>query len=233
LIDYGALHSLTVEMHSGMLALAFAGISLTFLCQLMVRSRARLPHHLVDWAMRARGYTDAVGLIGAVGGVLALLISAFTGSQAWDLDDLTNDPITRNKILLTAVITVLWLMVVVVRTKLGRGLWACPGTALLYTIVAAVAMGLTALTGSMGAHITQGGSSIDDLLKLLGIDYTVAWQFDEVVSYIIIASSILLIVLASVFAYRGGLFDRRLNAQTCGERWGIPRIGERYKGKAP
>src|SRR4030042_2672230 len=126
MVDMSALHSLTSELHAGFLTLSFVCIMAVAGAQIAVRLQNRMPRILVSWAIRTRGYFEAAGYVGAVLGVLGLLLSAWTGMYAWPYDVLINDAIARNKIMLTAFATVMWTGVVFIRTRFGRGLWTCP-----------------------------------------------------------------------------------------------------------
>jgi hypothetical protein len=111
-----AIHSLTAELHSGFLTLAFAGIFLTFLCQLAISWEKRMPSILVRWARSIRGYTEAAGIVGAFLGVIALVASGYTGYNAYgDAGAILDVAITRNKVMFTIFATVLWASVVVIR----------------------------------------------------------------------------------------------------------------------
>jgi hypothetical protein len=178
MVEAAALHALTAEMHTGALTLATICILVTALCQITVRHKDGMPKSLVKIAMGLRGYTDAVGLVAALIGAIAICASAYFGMQAWSFDQLANDPITRNKILFTAIILAMWVGIVGMRMALTRQLWTCRPLAFLYTIFALAAFGLTSIVGSMGAHLTKGESSLDPLLKWLGFDYTQPIEFN-------------------------------------------------------
>ena len=168
MVTMEALHALTAEMHSGFLLVAIVGIALTALCQIVVRLGDYLPESITGLARKVAPYTEAAGIVGAFAGVIAIIFSAYTGSQSWTIDELVNDVIVRNKILLTCIILAMWICVVGIRLRFKRGLWACPAMAWVYVGSAVAAFSVTALTGSMGAHLVFGGSSIDAILKELG-----------------------------------------------------------------
>jgi hypothetical protein len=174
-----ALHALTAELHSGFLTLAFAGIFITFMCQLTIAWERRMPPTFVRWARSLRGYSEAAGIVGAVLGVIVLLASGFTGYNAYGSAGAILDvAITRNKIMFTIFATILWTSVVIIRLLFKRKLWTSFEMSGLYTLLALGAYGLTALTGSMGAHITKGESSIEPILKMFGFDYTQPFEID-------------------------------------------------------
>src|SRR4030065_1957933 len=102
MVSMAGLHALTAELHAGMLSLAIACILLVLGAQIVVRLRNRLPQRIVGWAIIVRGYAEPAGYVAAILGVLALVVSAWTGMYAWPLDVLMDLDLVRNKILLTA-----------------------------------------------------------------------------------------------------------------------------------
>lgn len=226
MVAMSALHSLTAELHTGFLTLAMIAIAVTFLCQLVIRfGRGGWFSRL---SSRVRGYTDAAGIMGAFFGVFALLLSAYTGINSRDsFLALYNDPVTANKILLTITVTAIWIMVVIIRLRVGKRLWTSGGFALFYTAVAAIGFIITALVGSMGAHLTQGESALDPLLSSFGIDYTKYFLLDANLAMIISIISLAVIVVCIFLAARMRLLKVRI--ADMGSKWTTPRIDEPRK----
>jgi hypothetical protein len=226
MVGMSALHSLTAELHTGFLTMAMIGIGVTFLCQLVIRfGKGGMFSRL---SASIRGYTEAAGIMGAFFGVFVLLVSAYTGINSRDsLDVLYGDPITANKILLTAGITAIWSMVVVLRLGIGERLWTSPGLALFYTGTAAVGFGITALVGSMGAHITQGESTIDPLLSSFGIDYTKYFLLDANLAMVVAIISLVVIVVCIFLAAR--LRPSKIRMAKPNGKWTLPTISEMKK----
>jgi hypothetical protein len=223
MVDMSALHTLTAELHVGFLAMAMIGIAVTFLCQLVIRfGRGGMFSRM---SARVRGYAEAAGIMGAFFGVFALLLSAYTGmGSRTSFDILFNNPITANKILLTVVITGIWSMVVIVRLKVGKRLWTSGGFALFYTALAVLGFVLTTLTGSMGAHITKGESTIDPLLNSIGIDYTKFFLLDANLAMIISIISLVVIVVCIFLSARMRLLKVQIAKKDT--KWTLPRIDE-------
>lgn len=227
MVTMEALHALTAEMHSGFLLVAMVGIALTALCQIVVRLGDYLPEPLTGLARKVAPYTEAAGIVGAFAGVIAIIFSAYTGSQSWTIDELVNDVIVRNKILLTCIILAMWICVVGIRLRFKRGLWACPAMAWVYVGSAVAAFSVTALTGSMGAHLVFGGSSIDAILKELGLDYTLPWAFSSTVAILLAVLGVIMIVVSFVLIRR--LPKKKLSPKTCGGKWTVPKVEARKK----
>ena len=108
MVSMSALHSLTAELHAGFLTLAFICIVIVAVSQIVVRMKKCLPKRLVDLAIKVRGYAEAAGYVGAMAGVVGLLLSAWTGMYAWPQDALLESAVVRNKITLSLYATLLW-----------------------------------------------------------------------------------------------------------------------------
>jgi hypothetical protein len=226
MVDMSALHALTAELHAGFLTLSFVCIMAVAAAQIAVRLKDRMPKVLVSWAIKTRGYFEAAGYVGAVLGILGLLLSAWTGMYAWPYDVLIDDSVVRNKILLTAFSTVMWTGVVFIRTRFGRGLWTCPAMATVYVVLTFFAFGVLGTTGSMGAHITKGGSAMDPIWNLVGFQVTSDLTLDSNIAAFVAIASMGVIVLSLVVAKRYDLFQMRLGVETCQKvfKWDEPRI---------
>lgn len=226
MVEMSALHALTAELHAGFLTLSFVCIMLVAAAQVVVRYRKRMPKGLVNLAIRTRGYFEAAGYVGAALGILGLLLSAWTGMYAWPYDVLVDSAIIRNKIMLTAFSTVMWGGVVFMRARFGRGLWTCPMMAALYVVLSFVAFGVLGTTGSMGAHITQGGSAMDPIWQLVGFQVTSSLILNSNIAAVVALASMGTLVVTLVVARRYDLFSERLAPETCQKifRWDDPKI---------
>jgi hypothetical protein len=227
MVTMEAMHALTAELHSGFLFVAIIGIAITALCQIVIRLNDYLPEQIVGLARKVAPYTEAAGIVGAFFGVIAIALSAFTGASSWTPDELVNDVLVRNKILLTSIILGAWLCVVGMRLRLKKGLWSCPPVAWVYVGTAVFAFTVTALTGSMGAHLVFGGSSIDVILKEIGLDYTQPWGFSSTVAIVLLVLGLIMIVAAFLLVRR--LPKRKLSPKNCGGEWTVPKIEPRKK----
>jgi len=226
MVTVEALHALTAELHAGFLTLAFVCIMIVAGCQIVVRYRNRMPKSFVNIAIRIRGYMEAAGFVGAVLGVLGLLLSAWTGMYAWTLDALIDDPVIRNKILLTAFATMFWAGVVFIRSRFGRGLWTCPAMATLYVVLTFVSFGMVGTVGSMGAHLTQGGSALDPIWQIVGFQVTDILELSTNAAALLAIVSVALLVVALAIARKYDLFAAKLGAETCQKlfKWDEPTI---------
>ncbi|MEW5748652.1 MAG: hypothetical protein AB1793_07740 [Candidatus Thermoplasmatota archaeon] len=226
MVSMSSLHSLTAEIHGGMLTLAFVCIVAVAASQVVVRYRNRFPKSLVDLAMKVRGYAEATGYVAAVGGLIGMFLSTYTGMYAWPLEDLIVPEDVRNKITLTVFSMALWSMVVFIRFRFGRGLWTCPAMAAVYVLVAAAAMGVTGATGSIGAHLTKGESLMDPVWDLLRVEITESFVLQPGIATALALVAVVGLMLALVYGKRAGLFDVKLGPDTCQRafKWDEPTI---------
>lgn len=226
MVSMTSLHSLTAEIHGGMLTLAFACILTVAVSQIVVAYKNRFPASIVDLAVKVRGYAEATGYVAAVGGLIGLFLSTWTGMYAWPQEDLLLSEEVRNKITLTVFAMVLWSMVVFIRFRFGRGLWTCPAMAFVYTLVAFAAMGVTGATGSIGAHLTKGESLMDPLWDTLRVEITESYVLEPRVATAIALAAAVGLMLSLAYGKRKGLFDVKLGPETCQMffRWDEPTI---------
>ncbi len=226
MVTMSALHSLTAELHAGFLTLAFACIVAVALAQITVRLKNYMPRRLVRTAIQARGYLEATGYVSAIAGLVGLFLSAYTGIYAWPQDVLINDPIVRNKIMLTSFSTAFWIGIVIIRTRFGRGLWTCPTMAFLYVVLAIVGFGVVGMTGSLGAHLTVGSSILDPLWQFFRIDYTKTIEIATVLAAIIAVVSVVAFIISLAVARTYDLFSVKLGSETCSRlfKWDEPTI---------
>jgi hypothetical protein len=232
MVTMSALHALTAELHSGMLSLAFACIMIVFAAQVVVRLKNRMPGRFVHWAIVVRGYAEPAGYVAAVAGLLGLLLSAWTGMYAWPMEKLLDSGIVRNKILFTVYATALWTIVVFMRTRFGRGLWSCPPMMTVYAGTAFVAYGFIGMAGSLGAHITQGGSVLDPLWNIVGFRVSSTVELAPQLAAAIALASALVFVITLRIASKYDLFSMKLAPETCQKifKWDEPKMQEPTSG---
>jgi hypothetical protein len=224
MVSMSSLHTMTAELHTGFLVLAFIGIGGTFLLQILVwRER---PRFFLSSARRARGYLEAAGLVGAVLGVVALVLSAVTGSLSWSTGMLLDSPGALNKIILTSISMVIWAGAVFIRLRFGRGLWTCPAMAGLYAGLSLIGIGLVAVSGAMGAKLTKGESMLDWFWGLIGIDPLESFLISDTFAILLSVLAVIITLACLVYARRSGLSTQSFECSTGSCRyWDEPRIG--------
>ncbi len=227
MVSMSGLHSLTAELHAGFLTLAFVCIIIVAGAQLTVRYRNHMPKRLVSAAITVRGYAEATSYVGAIAGMIGLLLSAYTGMYAWPQDVLIEDPVVKNKIAFTAFSMAFWIGIIYIRTRFGRGLWTCPTMALLYVLLTIGGFGFVASTGSMGAHLGTAGSSVlDPLWNLIHLDITKTIALPTVEAAAIAIVSVVAFIVALGVARNYDLFAVKLAPETCAKlfKWDEPII---------
>jgi hypothetical protein len=230
-LAWGAIHSLTVDLHSALFLLAFACIIITLLCQLVVYYSESMPKGLVRCSRRTRGYTDAAAYVSVLIGIVTIIISALTGSES-ETSALLNDPIVRNKIELTVFALIIWIGVAIFRAKFGRKLWTNPFMSGSYTFLAIIGMVFIGTVGSLGAHITQGESVLDSFWGLLPFDITQDLSFSLYWSLAIGLGGLIAIVFSLLIARMSGIAKEqyREKSSTAWSKWEEPVIGETEEG---
>lgn len=210
MIEMSSLHSLMAELHSGMLFLAFLCIIITAGSQLVVGfSKKKGIFYRI--ATKIRGYTEATGIVAAIGGFVIILIASYTGMYAWgNIENVLISPEVRNKITLTAFAIAHWGLVIFIRLRFGRGIWTCPPMAVVYTAAATLAFAFTALSGSLGAHFTAGESLIDPLWDMLKIDITTDIILSTTAAIALAVASVIILVVIIAIGKKKGLFVKRL-----------------------
>ncbi|OGS55757.1 MAG: hypothetical protein A3K60_04310 [Euryarchaeota archaeon RBG_19FT_COMBO_56_21] len=226
MVSMSGLHALSAELHAGMLTLAFACIMIVVASQIVVRLRKRMPKRFVGWAITARGYAEPAGYVAAILGVLALVLSAWTGMYAWPMDKLMELDLVKNKILLTAYSTILWSGVIFIRTRFGRALWTCPYMVWVYVGLAAIAFGMIAVAGCMGSLITRGESLLEPVYEFVGIDIEKAFEMTPDLAAGITLASMLIVIVSMIVARWKNLFDVVLAPETCQKifNWDEPKL---------
>lgn len=229
-IDWGAVHSLSVDLHTALLLLAFACIIITLLCQLTVYYSESMPKSLVRCSRRTRGYTDAAAFVAVILGIIAILVSAVAGAEA--AEDPTSDPIIMNKIMLTIFALVVWSGVAAIRYKFGRQLWTNPFLSGSYTLLAIVGMGFISMVGSLGAHLTQGESVLDFFWKYLPFDPTQDLSMSPDWSLAIGLGGLLAIIFSLLIVRMSGIAKEEFRAKSSASwsKWEEPVIGETEEG---
>lgn len=215
MVSMSALHSLTAEMHTGFLTLAFACIVIVGLSQVVLHYRHKAPKRFSTWAQNIRGYAEAAGFVGAVGGFIGLILSGVTGMYAWPSDALFSSPVVMNKILLTVFGTVMWGVVVFTRAHFGRGLWSSRSLSVFYVSFTFAAFMTVGLAGSLGAHLTVGESVLDPVWSIAGVDIGTTLALGLVIAIAASLVSLGVVLATVVYARYKRLDTYRVGPASC------------------
>jgi hypothetical protein len=193
-VPMSSYHIVMAELHTGMLVLAG-------LCILGIAVTKLLPG-----AKRLGGLAlmlEPTSYIAAVGGSIIFVLTGIVGLEIGPFGPLIMLPTAENKIMFALFALNLWLVVIVIRTKYGAGLWSNRGLGTTYTLITIAAMGFLTITGCESAHITGTVSPFDPLWSFLGVDLNKSLViFPQLVSYAVIGVGIALVAVALVLSMR-------------------------------
>jgi hypothetical protein len=193
-VPLSSYHIVMAELHTGMLVLA----GLSILAIAVTKAMPKVKRFAGVQAM-----LDPTSYVAAIGGTIIFVMTGIVGVEIGPLGPLLTIPAAQNKIMFAAFALNLWIVVIILRTKFGPGLWNNRGLAATYTLATFAAMGFLTITGCESAHITGTISPFDPLWSLLGLnlDKTLV-IFPALVSYALTAVGVALVVVSLVLALR-------------------------------
>lgn len=184
-----AWHVITAELHTGMLALAFASVIIRLLAS-WVRSENLIWRGLVQLA-------EPTAYLAAIGGMLALLASVATGfTYTWSLDVLLTSSVVLNKIAISAFSVTFWILFVLVRSLYGAMLWERAKLRGLYVALAVGGFLSLMLAGSTGGHLAGKRSLLDSTLHHLGINTHLLFSLPKFVAFGLLIFAVATFMLA-------------------------------------
>ncbi len=207
MVDLSALHSLTIEMHGGMLTLAAVSILATVLAKVHQRLRITSEWYSAfkvfdSLAEKLVRYAEPTAYLAGIGGVIGLIVSAIIGFYAWPYDALMNSPAGLTKVMFSIFATELWAVFVFVRSRYGEALWKNRGLSGVYACIGLAGFFFMVLTGSFGGHMAGKGSVLDPVYELLRVNPEVFWIIGlDTVPVLIAAAFIDAVVFFSLFLH--------------------------------
>jgi hypothetical protein len=168
------IHSMLVELHGGMLTLAFICILATVIARTHLKMRKTSESYGVFWPVdsfmgKIAVYAEPTAYVAGMGGVIGLIASAIVGFYSWPLDLITATPLGLNKVLFSVLTTELFIIFVFLRSKYGVNMWKSGGTAAVYSSLAVFGFLFMVIAGSYGGHMMLKGSVLDPVYAILGI----------------------------------------------------------------
>jgi sorbitol-specific phosphotransferase system component IIC len=151
-----AIHTIVVEMTTGMLVLAtLATIILAFVAFVGRERHARL----ADAA-------DAVVLFGAGIGTPMILFSILSGFRQWPLEAFLHGAIVQNKIFASLMALSFWTAFLLLRLAAGKRVWAQPSSALWGLLLAVGGFTFLVFTASIGGALAQKPSGFEEIVRI-------------------------------------------------------------------
>lgn len=174
MVAIGTVHSMLVELHGGMLTLAFICIIATVVARTHLRLRRTSESYGIFWPVdsfmgKVAMYAEPTAYLAAIGGVIGLIASAITGFYAWPLELITATPLGLNKVMFSAFAAEMFFVFVFLRSKYGVNLWKNGGTSAIYSLLAVFGFLFMVIAGSYGGHMLAKGSVLDPVYDLFGI----------------------------------------------------------------
>lgn len=184
-----AWHVITAELHTGMLALAFASVIIRLLGS-WVESENRIWRGLVQ-------LSESTAYLAAIGGLLALLASVATGfTYTWPLEVLLTSSVVLNKIAVTAFSVTFWIVFLLTRSIYGAQLWDRAKLRRLYVALAVGGFLSLMLAGSTGGHLAGKRSLLDGILHHVGINTHLLFSLPKFVAFGLLFFAVATLVLA-------------------------------------
>lgn len=150
-----ALHTIMVEMTTGMLVLA--ALAIIFLTAITLLGGGRW-RKFVDAA-------DAVALWGTIIGTPMILLAVLSGFRQWPLEAFLHSVIARNKIFTSLVALGFWAAFLALRLAAGRGLWERKGLAVWAFLVAIGGAAFLVFTASIGGALARKPSGFEEIAR--------------------------------------------------------------------
>jgi hypothetical protein len=150
-----AIHTIIVEMTTGMLVLATLAVGILAWIALFGGDRQR----------RLRDASDAVVLFGTTIGVPMLLLAMFSGLRQWPVEAVLHGAIVQNKILTATIALCFWGTFLFFRLVGGRRVWERRVPALYGLVLALGGFAFLVFTASIGGSLASKPSGFEELVR--------------------------------------------------------------------
>jgi len=173
-VNVVAWHSMLVELHSGMIALAAICIIATVIARSQLKTLSKSESNSFFWpvdclAGKVASYTEPTGYVATMVGIIGLIASAIVGFYVFPMKFVTTSALVLSHILFSVCAMILLVEFVVIRLRYGEKLWKNGGTAAVYSCLGILGFLFIVIAGSFGGHIAGIGSVLDPLYALLKI----------------------------------------------------------------
>jgi hypothetical protein len=196
-----AVHSVTIELHGGMLTLAFVCIAIKVIDVLWARFLGDKGGFLRRILIKASEYSTPTILLAAIGGVIGLLLSAYTGASLVPADTVPTSSITLNKIMVTVAAVELWTLMIIFNLAYGEKSWENRPRFLFMTLSGGLGYFFSITGGSIGGTMAGKVSIMEPMWEFLGVDLHASWILSMEMVYIVVGAvtvaGILLVLYSS------------------------------------
>lgn len=187
---------MTVELHGGMLTLAFACIAVKVLDILWGRFLGERGGAVRRVLKKASEYSTPTVLLAAIGGVIGLLLSGYTGSQLVPSDSFSTSPIILNKVMVTIFAVELWSVMILFNLAYREKAWEGKGRTLFLVLSGGIGYFFSITGGSIGGTIAGKVSIMEPFWDFLGVDLHSSWILSyDLLLILVLAVNILGILL--------------------------------------
>jgi len=203
--DLGALHSMLIEMHGGMLTLATICILAMVIIKFHRKMRRTSERYGIFWPLdsfieKLARYAEPTAYLAGIGGVVGLVGSSVVGFYVWPVEALMNSSLGLSKVMFSIFATELWILFVVIRSRYGEDLWKNSELATIYVCTGFVGFFFIVLTGSFGGHMAGKGSVLDPVYGLLGVNPEAFWIIGlDMVPLLITVAFVEIVTVFAVF----------------------------------
>jgi hypothetical protein len=175
-----ALHSVTIELHGGMLTLAFVCIAIKVIDILWGRFLGEKGGFLRRILIKASEYSTPTILLAAI----------------------ATSPITLNKVMVTVAAVQLWCLLIVFYLIYGEKSWEGRNRKLVMIFSGGLGYLFSITGGSIGGTMAGKVSIMEPLWEFLGVDLHASWIFSPELLYIILAAVSIIGILLVIYTSR-------------------------------
>ncbi|MFQ5883506.1 MAG: hypothetical protein ACE5IO_00230 [Thermoplasmata archaeon] len=188
-VDLRAVHSVTIELHGGMLTLAAVCIGIKVLDMFWGRFLGEKGGILRRVLRKASEHSTPTILLSAIGGVVGLALSGITGSALMPFETLSRSPIGLNKIMVTAFAMEFWCIMIAMNVAYREDVWKNRQMATMMVLTGGLGYLFSITGGSIGGTMAGKESIMEPVWYLLGVDLHSSW---------ILSSDIVIVLLVAV-----------------------------------
>lgn len=150
-----AIHTIMVEMTTGMLVLATLATFILVWISFFGRERHA----------RLKDSADAVVVFGVAIGTPMILLSILSGFRQWPLEAFLHGAIVQNKIFASGMALSFWTGVLFLRLAAGKRLWDQRGPAIFALILALAGFIFLVFTASIGGTLAGKPSGFEEVIR--------------------------------------------------------------------